>query len=177
MHNLYDWVKDIGLPLLTGGGSVVIGVAALRVARRGHELASAAEEREERSGRFEARQRVAVELLDLVRVREWDLTEPQSLPTHFGVPEIRPGTAAHMNDRDEADIISAASTFAGSLSASDRLGLDWLLNLIQELLRPANRGHIPLMATTTKLMIERWTTEPQAFLERARAEWPHLDPS
>lgn len=39
MHDWYDWLKDIGLPLLTGGGSVAVGAVAIYVARQSHELA------------------------------------------------------------------------------------------------------------------------------------------
>lgn len=39
MHDWYDWAKDIGLPLLTGGGSVVVGAVAIYVARQSHKLA------------------------------------------------------------------------------------------------------------------------------------------
>lgn len=177
MHNWYDWVKDIALPLLTGGGSVVVGVAALRVARRGHELAAEAEQRESRSNRFDARQRCAVELLDLVRVREWRISDPGETIGYGGIPELRAGLMQHRDDREEADIISAATTLAASLEDTDLLGFNWALNLLQELLKPANRGHISIMATTVKLSIERWVTDPQAFVERMRADWPQLDPS
>ncbi|MFJ3027974.1 hypothetical protein ACIPEQ_03950 [Curtobacterium sp. NPDC087080] len=177
MHDWYDWVKDIGLPLLTGGGSVVVGVAALRVARRGHQLAAEADSRESRSRRFEARNRAAAELLDLVRVREWVLTDPGPKIGPLGLAEIRPGTIGHRDDREEQDIISAATTLAASLDEDDRLGFDWALNLIQEIIKPANVGQMQVMVTTIKLSVERWVTNPQAFLNQMRSDWPQLDPT
>lgn len=39
MHDWYDWLTDIWLPLLTGGGSVVVGAVAIAVARQSHRLA------------------------------------------------------------------------------------------------------------------------------------------
>ena len=177
MHNWYDWVKDIALPLLTGGGSVVVGLAALRVARRGHELAAASEEREGRLTRFDARQRVATELFDLVRVREFELEKPTDRATASRLALMNVTPMSHMNNRAEVDIIAAASTLAAVLEGTDRLGFDWLLNLLQELLRPANRGHIPVMATTAKLSIEQWARDPAVFLERMRGDWSRLDPS
>lgn len=177
MHDWYDWVKDIGLPLLTGGGSVVVGVAALRVAARGHELAASASEREERSARFETRQRVAVELLDLVRVRVWDITEPVVTGVSIGRPMIRPGAAAHMNDRTPAEITTAATTFAGSLNDVERLGFDWLLNLLNDILGEDMRDHATTMATLARLLVERWSTDPVPALDRMRDQWPQHDPS
>lgn len=57
MHDCYDWLKDIWLPLLTGGGSVVVGAAAIWVARRSHRLAEDVRTDEKKRDNAAARER------------------------------------------------------------------------------------------------------------------------
>lgn len=176
MHDWYDWTKDIALPLLTAGASVFVGVAALRVAQRGHELAADAENRIAREARFGSRQRVAAELLDYVRVREWNQSAP---PVTAGVGlkiDVRPGTAQHANDRDEDDILSSASTLAAVLSDADRTSFDWLVNDLVALLKDTNRPVISALAEVAKVSIEQWVRQPEEFLVRVRRDNPQLDP-
>ncbi len=176
MHDWYDWTKDIAVPLLTGGASVFVAFAALRVAQRGHELAADAEERSAREARFAGRQRVAAELFDYVRVREWNVSNP---PANRGAGvhvDMRPGTLQHVNDRDEEDILSTASTLSAVMSDADRLSFDWLVNYLLQLLTATNRPVISALAETAKFTIERWVREPEEFLVRVRRENPELNP-
>lgn len=177
MHDAYDWAKDIVVPLVTGGGAVVVGVAALRVANRGHELAAAADERAVLATQAAGRQRVAGELLEWVRARQRYLSAP--------TPEPEPGlllggavvaTEAQDLERNDDDILASASTLSATLDDQDRVSFRWLENYLLLILSAGNRKYVDVMAETANVTIEHWVREPQAVLARLQRDWPDLDP-
>ncbi|MDR6574333.1 hypothetical protein J2X60_002992 [Curtobacterium sp. 320] len=66
MHDWYDWLKDIGLPTLTGVGSVVVGAVAIVVARQSHKLAVQVRLDESKRDRGAARERYRDQLFRTV---------------------------------------------------------------------------------------------------------------
>lgn len=170
----YEWWSDIGTGLLgalaslfVGGASVVVAFAALRIARRGHQLAKQAERRETRAAEFDARERAASELVDLIRVRRWKLQGPSPYPGE---------ALMHANDRDESDILIAATTRAASLREQDRYAFNWLVNLVKDYLEPKKTQNLDILSAWVHLSIRQWVVEPEVFQQRMSTDHPDLAP-
>ncbi|MDT0209036.1 hypothetical protein [Curtobacterium sp. BRD11] len=66
MHDVYDWLKDIGLPTLVGVGSIAVGLVAALVARQSHNLAVQVRKDEAKRDEFAARERYRDQLFRTV---------------------------------------------------------------------------------------------------------------
>lgn len=66
MHDCYDWLKDIVLPLVVGAGSVWVGFAAWRVARQSHQLAEQVRNDEANRAKDAARDRYREQLFRII---------------------------------------------------------------------------------------------------------------
>lgn len=92
MYDWYEWVKDIGLPLLTGGGSVVVGVGAIYVARRSHKLAEQVRADEAKRDADAARERYRDHLFQTVEPAVTAVLEHRGslwMSRHLDGPEDR----------------------------------------------------------------------------------------
>jgi hypothetical protein len=126
VHDCYDWLKDIWLPLLTGGGSVVVGAVAIWVARRSHRLAEQVRKDEKKRDDAAALERYRDQLF---RTVEPAVTALLELRAHFAT-DLR---ANRSPDRSAvARVLSRLNVIDAIASDDDRRMVNAVIDAFEE---------------------------------------------
>lgn len=147
------------MPLLTGGGSLLVAVVALRIARRG-------QERETRARDFDLRRRIAAELFLVVAIRERRI---DSVPESAGGAHLfRVKADDDGSNRAEGDAIVAGATLATLLEGQSAEEFSLLFDWLMDKLSYGKEDDARVALVTARSMIELWVSDPEVMLALPR---------
>jgi hypothetical protein len=150
VHDWYDWIKDVVLPAITGGGLLVVGIASFRTARNSSKVAAASlrfeKERDARAERvvFGGRVRAHAEGLRAQRILGRRPAYELELPA------------------EHAALSSAAS--ASSQPHATKLLSDVVNTMNDEWGTGSMEGQMLMAMTVANSLIDIWINNPEDIL-------------